>query len=176
MSLNALLLLNMGYRFHGFDAFLEKKFGDLIPPEDLLNVLTPITGDNISSGEIIDDGSIPPSKLTHNSGGISWEVTASSKIMAVNTGYIANSTSLITLTLPTISDSGDVLEVVTITNGSWKIAQNASQTIHFGNQDTTTGAAGYLSSLDDGDTIRMVCIVASIEWKVIGSQGNITVI
>jgi len=96
--------------------------------------------------------------------------------MSINSGYIANNAGLVTLTLPTTAALGSVIEVVGKGAGGWKIAQGASQVIHFGNIDTTTGATGYVASTLTYDAIRIVCTVANTTWTVLSVQGNITVI
>ena len=96
--------------------------------------------------------------------------------MAVNNGYIANNAGLVTLTLPTTSALGSVIEVVGKGAGGWRISQNAGEQIHFGNINTTTGTGGYLQSTLTYDAIRIVCTVADTEWTVLSVQGNITVI
>jgi hypothetical protein len=96
--------------------------------------------------------------------------------MVINSGYIANNVGLVTLTLPDTSALGSTIEVVGKGAGGWKIAQNASEIIHFGNINTTTGTGGYLQSTLTYDAIRIVCTVADTEWTVLSVQGNITVI
>lgn len=54
--------------------------------------------------------------------------------------------ALVTASLPSTSSVGDLVWIVGKGVGGWKIAQNAGQKIHFGNQDTTTGAGGHLDS------------------------------
>jgi hypothetical protein len=96
--------------------------------------------------------------------------------MSVNIGYIANNVALVTLTLPTTSAVGSVIEVVGKGAGGWRISQNASELIHFGNVNSTTGTGGYLQSTLTYDAIRIVCTVADTEWTVLSVQGNITII
>ena len=50
--------------------------------------------------------------------------------------------------------------------GEWRIAQNAGQIIHFGNQDTTTGIGGYLDSTNQYDAIQLLCKAANSEENV----------
>jgi CII-binding regulator of phage lambda lysogenization HflD len=64
----------------------------------------------------------------------------------------------------------------TTTDIGWRIAQSANQQIHFGNQSTTVGAAGYLESTNRRDSIELVCTVADLYWNVVSSIGNITVV
>lgn len=108
--------------------------------------------------------------------GFTWnEVTGTTQAAAVNNGYLANNGSLVTITLPDTAALGSVVRVSGVGAGGWKIAQNASEIIHFGNTDTTTGTGGYLQSTHVRDSIELVCCVANTEWNVLSSQGNITV-
>ena len=52
--------------------------------------------------------------------------------MSVNNGYIANNAGLVTLTLPDTAALGDEVLVQGKGAGGWLIAQNASETIYFG--------------------------------------------
>lgn len=109
-------------------------------------------------------------------GGLTWnEETGTSASMAVNNGYIANNASLVTLTIPTTAAVGDIVRVVGKGAGGWRIAQNASEIIHFLGTDTTTGTGGRLDSTTDYDAVELLCTVANTEWTVISSMGNITI-
>jgi hypothetical protein len=110
-----------------------------------------------------------------SSGGLTWSVITADQSAAINNGYICNKGTLLTLTLPGTAAVGSVIEVVGMNAGLWKVAQNASGVIHFGNQDTTTGVGGSISSVLTRDAVRLVCVVANNEWNVISSMGNITV-
>jgi hypothetical protein len=59
---------------------------------------------------------------------------------------------------------------------SWEITQAAGQQIFFGNQSTTAGTGGSLTSTAQGDTLELVCRVADDEWQVVSAIGNITVV
>lgn len=107
----------------------------------------------------------------------SWVlVTTTTESMAVNTGYVADNSALVTLTLPATAAFGARLTVTGIGSGGWSIAQNSGQTIYFGTSTTTTGATGSLSSTQIRDTIDLVCVIANTSWNVINSVGNITVV
>lgn len=109
--------------------------------------------------------------------GITWtEVTGTTQTAAINNGYILNNAGLVTLTLPSTAAVGSIVEAAGKGAGGWKIAQNASGIIHYGNVDTTTGTGGSLASVNRYDSIRLVCIVANNEWVVLSSQGNITTV
>ena len=111
-----------------------------------------------------------------STGGITWtEVTDTSQSAAVNNGYIANNAGLVTVTLPDTAAVGDVVRVVGKGAGGWKVAQNASEIIHFGVSDTTTGTGGSITATHRRDTVELVCCVANTEWVVMSSQGNFTI-
>jgi len=110
-------------------------------------------------------------------GGITWsEVTGTTQAASVNAGYIANNAGLVTITIPTTAAVGDVVRVTGKGAGGWKIAQNASEIIHFLGTDTTTGTGGSLASTGTYDGVEIVCVVANTEWVVISSMGNITIV
>ena len=107
-------------------------------------------------------------------GGITWtEVTGTTQTMAVDNAYIANNASQVVFTLPSTAAVGKVVRVSGKGAGGWKIAQNASGIIHFGNVDTTIGTGGYIQSTHKRDSVELVCVVANNEWNVISSVGNI---
>lgn len=109
--------------------------------------------------------------------GITFSVITADQTAAVNNGYICNKGTLLTLTLPTTSAVGSIIECTGMNiDLGWKIAQNASQIIHFGTSDTSTGTGGSLASSKKRDSVRMVCVVANLEWNVLSSVGNITIV
>lgn len=114
---------------------------------------------------------------TGGSGGITWtEVTGTSQTAAINNGYITNNAGLVTVTLPSTAAVGSIVEVAGSGAGGWKVGQNASGVIHFGNLDTTTGTGGSLASTVRYDAVRLLCITANNGWIVLSSEGNITVV
>lgn len=109
--------------------------------------------------------------------GMSWnEVLGTSQSMSVNNGYVPNNVALVTLTLPAIAAFGDVIQIGGKGAGLWKIAQNASQVIHFGIADTTVGVAGSLTATQRYDGIELICITANTDWLVLSVIGNLTVV
>lgn len=105
-------------------------------------------------------------------GGLPWTTVSGATPMAPNNGYIPNAS--VTFTLPTLAGIGDEFRVAG-NIGLWIIAQNAGQTIQFGNIYTTSGVGGSLVATNHGDCIELVCIVANTTFAVISSMGNITV-
>ena len=104
------------------------------------------------------------------------EVTGTTQAASVNYSYIANNAALVTITLPATASIGQKVRVLGKGAGGWKLAQNASQTIYFGDLATTTGAGGYLASTDDHDVVEAICITANNDWIIANSQGNITIV
>jgi hypothetical protein len=109
--------------------------------------------------------------------GISWvEVTGTTQAMAVDTGYIANNSALVTLTLPAVAVVGDRVRVAGKGAGLWLIAQHALQVIHFGSMDTTVGVGGSVTAILRYDCVELLCITANTDWVVLSSVGNLTVV
>lgn len=107
---------------------------------------------------------------------IQWNVvTGSSANLVIDEGVFANNAGGVTLTLPATAAVGDVIIVSSINAGGWTIAQNAGQTIHMGNTDSTTGVGGSIASSAIGDTVSLVCSVANNDFVVISSMGNIII-
>ena len=91
--------------------------------------------------------------------------------------YVTNNgATLTTFTLPTTSAFGTTIEIAGFSAGGWTLAQNSGQSINFGNEATTTGVGGSLSSSNKNDYIRLLCVTANTTWNVVGSIGNITII
>lgn len=115
--------------------------------------------------------------ITSTATPFTWSVITANQTAAINNGYICNKASTLTLTLPTTSAVGSIIEVTGINNATgWLIAQNASQQIFFGTASTTAGVTGSLASSATRDSLRMVCVVADLTWNVLSSVGNITVV
>lgn len=114
--------------------------------------------------------------INSTSTAFTWNnVTSSTQAMAVNEAYVTNNgASLVTYTLPSTAAIGTTLGVAGFSAGGWTIAQNSSQEIFFGNQHTTIGVGGTLSSSNQNDQVQMVCATANTSWVVTSAVGNIT--
>lgn len=130
-----------------------------------------------SSGQVLQtDGSGTTSWATASSGGITWtEVTGTTQSAAINNGYITNNASLVTVTIPTTAAVGSIVRVAGYGAGGWKIAQNASESINFGNLTSTVGTGGSISSSHKYDAVELICVVADTTWSVISSVGTIII-
>jgi hypothetical protein len=108
---------------------------------------------------------------------ITWtDVTGTSQAIAVDNGYSANNAALVTLTLPATAAIGDFYAIYAKGAGLFKIAQNAAQSIQFGNQTTTSGTGGSLQATLVGDYVLIRCVTTNTGFAVMGSIGNITVV
>ncbi len=142
-------------------------------------VVTPVAGNInfLESGSISITGSGDNVTFNATGGGLAWtEVTTTSQAMAVNSGYIANNAALVTLTLPATAAIGSTFEIMGKGTGGWLLAQNAGQTVYFGNMATTTGATGSLASTHQRDTLTVICVTADTDFQVDNNVGNITVV
>lgn len=106
---------------------------------------------------------------------VNWVVVTTNTAMASDTGYIPNSAGLLSFALPPTAEVGDMFRIAGFGSGGWEVTQNAGQTIHFGNQNTTIGGGGSLESSNSGDSVEIVCVVADTDFVVISSIGNIVV-
>lgn len=108
---------------------------------------------------------------------ITWsEVTGTTQAMAVENGYIANNASLVTLTLPATAAVGDIISISGKGAGLYAIAQNAGQTISFGDSATTTGAGGSLTAIERYNSLTLLCITEDTGFEIISSFGNFTAV
>lgn len=113
-----------------------------------------------------------------NGSGITlWQTTSVNVAnMSVNRGYICIAPGgALTLGLPAASALGDELEITLDGATSFQITQAAGQQIRIGNQQTTAGAAGTLTTTAAGDTLRLVCQTANLKWNVLSTMGNFVV-
>lgn len=112
------------------------------------------------------------------SGFMTWStVTTTSQALSTFNGYIADSATLITFTLPSTANVGDSIQVLGKGIGGWKIAQNANQQINVGKVASTIGVTGSIASINQYDTVELRCITSgtSTVWTA-RITGNVTVV
>lgn len=106
-----------------------------------------------------------------------WSRISASQTLLVNHAVICVAPGgALSLALPAASAVGSLIEVALQGATSWSIKQGAGQQIQIGNQLTTSGVTGSLTSTSQGDCIRMVCTSTNLSWMVISSIGNPTVV
>ncbi len=142
--------------------------------ETVQQLLTLVTaGTNISvsfvGGNLVIAGT--------GSASIGWNhITATSATMVADSGYVADNSGLVTLTLPASAAFGTLIYVQGFGAGGWKVAQNAGQHIQLGSSASTVGATGFISSTNQYDSICLLCVNANTIWTALaGVQGIITV-
>jgi hypothetical protein len=102
-----------------------------------------------------------------------WSIASVNTNMAINQGYFTSSGGTVQLLLPTTAAIGDVVRASNI-SGNFQIKQNAGQSINFGNDVTTPGTGGSISSTAVGDTLEIICYNANAGFQVLSSMGNLT--
>ncbi len=108
---------------------------------------------------------------------LTWSSISSSQSLVADNGYfVVAPGAAVSLNLPGSSSVGDIIVVTLDGATSFTIAQSAGQTIRMGNRVTTSGAGGSIASNDQGDTLYMVCQTANLQWNVINSMGNLTIV
>jgi len=106
-----------------------------------------------------------------------WNMVAgTAQLMSPNNNYYPQSSSLTTFTLPIAAAAGTTMQIAGGGSGGWILAQNAGQTINFGNQATTTGTGGSIASQNQYDGVGLLCLVASTQWAVISATGNLKLV
>lgn len=143
--------------------------GNAVPIANTLEIL--------GVGTILTTGSGNTITIESTTSGVSWQTISASQALDVDTGYIcvAPGGALI-LSLPAVSVLGDTIEITLDGSTSFSVTQGAGQQIRFGNQATTAGVGGSITSTQQGDSIRMVCQTANLKWNIISSIGNPTVV
>ena len=87
--------------------------------------------------------------------GTTWTVETSGPVALVAAnGYISNSASQITYTLPTTAAVGDTFQVNSINTGGFTITENALQSVIVGNETTTIASGSITSASTTGDWVR----------------------
>jgi hypothetical protein len=109
--------------------------------------------------------------------GTTWSVIAADQPAVAGNGYFCNKAGTLALTLPAASVVGDTIEVANINVAAGiQFIQAAGQQIYIGNQSTTLGVGGTLTSTAVGDSLKVVCMAVNTLWQVVSSMGSWTVV
>lgn len=144
-------------------------FGVAVPALNNLNVF--------GAGGAITSGAGSTITVTISGSGLSWNLVSINSTLASNTGYFAVAPGgALILALPAVSKLGDTIIVSLDGAASFMISQGAGQQIRLGNQATTAGVGGSLTTTQQGDTLTLVCKTANLTWSVIAAEGNFTIV
>lgn len=103
-------------------------------------------------------------------------VTGTSQTIAAGVTYIANSSSLITFTLPNSMVVGSSFKIKGYGSGLFKIAQTSSDQIFFLSQSTTAGTGGSITATQRYQEIEVTCIGIGIYVVGTGTGATWTVV
>lgn len=147
--------------------YLQGNTGGQVGPDGTHTILL------IGAGTITVSGNPGTNTLTISDMDASWSSVSSSQAMSANKGYFAVSPGgALILSLPSTSVQGDVVQIALDGATSVQISQAAGQLIVYGNQQTTLGVSGSLTSTGQGDSIRLVCRTANLRWVIVSAMGN----
>jgi len=108
---------------------------------------------------------------------ITWNTISASQALVVGNGYFCVAPGgALSLPLPAVSALGDGIEIILNGATSFTITQGAGQSVRLGNVASTAGVGGSVSSTQQGDAIKLVCMTANLVWVVASSEGNFTII
>lgn len=104
-------------------------------------------------------------KANAGDGAFIWNhVTTASQSMVINNGYVIDdSSSLVTLTLPSVSAIGNEIDIVGRSSSGWSIVYGSGQYIKIGTSTSTT-TSGSVSSTNATDSLTLICTAANTEW------------
>lgn len=109
--------------------------------------------------------------------GNSWILINTNITVSPKMNYIPiNNSSRIIFTLPTNAQVGDYFRIAGYGNAGWQIGQPAGMFITDGDESSSVGASGSLGSTNARDSVELVCVSAGIEFQVLSSQGNLSII
>lgn len=143
--------------------------GSTLPQETKLNFVGP----NVT---VVDNPGNGSTDVTITNGTFfPWTVVTTNTTLVVDNGYFANGGSSLTFTLPTSAGTGSTFRIAGMSASGFSIAQNAGQSIVWGNLTSTTGVTGGISSGSKGDSIEIVCNVANTGFQVVDSNGDLAI-
>lgn len=103
-------------------------------------------------------------------------VTTNTVNLTGGTTHIINNGSQVTATLPATCSVGDYIRIVGYSASGYTIAQNASQTLHFFDQSTTTGVGGSATPSERFAITTITCVVANTDFVIGTEAGNYTLV
>lgn len=153
--------------------FLSGNTGGMVGPDGFSNV------NIVGSGMVAVSGNAGTNTLTISFAGTgeTWSAITASQGLVVNNGYFCISPGgALVLTLPVAASIGDIIDISLDGATSFQVAQNAGQSIRLGSSVTTVGVTGSLTTLQQGNSLRLVCSVSNNKWNVLSSVGSFTIV
>lgn len=116
--------------------------------------------------------------LTLPGGGLEWIVEPADFTAAAGFGYLILSGAIVNITLPASPLVGDSFIIADVGGNLFKIIQNGGDSVQIGEDFTTTGVAGSLTSTRKGDNLMFVCWASGpgASWIVLQPVGNILIV
>lgn len=144
--------------------------GTAVPAANVLNVFGGTGATTSGAGNTITVDVV--------GGGLKWiEILVTGPTgLNINTGYVTNNAGVVGMTLPAAAPFGTVIRICGKGAGGWSLGQNAGQTIHMGNVDSTTGAGGSIASTQRYDCLELLCTTANTDFTVLSSVGVLNII
>ncbi len=99
-------------------------------------------------------------------------VVASTQQISPNNGYFVDNPAGVTFTLPMVISSGDIFKIVGRYGVGWTLLQNSGQVVHTGDEPTSNGLSGSITSLQEFTCIDVICSISNFEFVVTSSFGN----
>jgi len=109
--------------------------------------------------------------VSSTAGQLPWNIITQDQVAENTNGYITNSTNRINLTLPITGQVGDIIKVMGLGLGGFRIVQNPGDVIYFGNRDTTVGPSGYIDSIQNRNTLELIRVSDKI-YMIATAVGN----
>jgi hypothetical protein len=144
--------------------------GFAVPAANLINIQG---GPGIST-----TGSGNTITISANSASFPWQIVTflnNPVFMMTNNGYITKGGATVNFTLPAAAVVGDIIQIEAA-GAAWTIAQNANQKIYFGITATSMGVFGSVATTNIFDSTELLCITDNLEFKIISSTGNLTIV
>jgi hypothetical protein len=143
------------------------------PDEEILSI-TPVA----STTKVLVSGGVSanPSWQDISALGLVWNSIGTSQTLVIDNGYFCTSGAALSLLLPATSVVGESIVIYLDGATQFSVTQNAGQSIRLGNQVTTVGVGGSLSSTQQGDSVTLICKEDDVSWAVLGSHGNLTIV
>jgi hypothetical protein len=108
--------------------------------------------------------------IAADAGGLEWSgVAGTTQAAAIDSGYVIQNAGATTVTLPATADLGSTVAIQGLGAGGWVLTANAGQTIQVGSAATSSG--GTVTSVNQWDSIVVVCVVANTTWAM---QSSVT--